>query len=236
MKYLLLAIVLFITTPLFTCINTPILNSKKTETKLIYKEIITQPTAKEKMITDIIAVWTMFLDDAKCNKKDPRRKDFPIFAEELADAIIMYQDNPTDIGGQLPKEREISILLAVNVTKESSLYSNLVGADPRNEVGLMQVHGVALAGYNPKLVQENSRLGLLLGVRWFASRMNKCKTNRVSGDNVSFRIEDIIGPQTLYQAGGKALKNGKCQKYGVARKRINLTKLYISRIDTATQG
>ncbi len=190
---------------------------------------------KEQMITEIIEVWDMFLDDANCGPDDNRRSMFPIYAEELADAIIMYQNKPTDIGGQLPEERDIHILMAVIVTKESSIRHDVVGEAPRFEVGLMQIHGVALAGYNPDIVQHNSRLGLLLGVRWFAAHMDACKIKKIPGDTVEWRTDDLVGPLSVYAGGHKAVKkNGTCYHYRVARERVNLTKLYLTRIDAAS--
>jgi hypothetical protein len=260
MKYLLLTIVIFITITILTCTSPPLPDTKVQaepwlvdagNTTQIHEEIDEEPPwdagakeqdinetiSREQMVNEIIATWTMFLDDARCGPNDSRWKMLPVYAEELADIIIMYQNQPTDIGGQLPKERAIHILMAVNVTKESSIYPHIVGSEPRNEVGLMQTHGVALAGYNPAIVQRNSRLGLLLGVRWYASRIDKCKVHRIPGDNKAWRLEDMIGPQTIYQAGSKAQrKDGTCQSYKEARERVDLTKLYLTRIIAANNG
>jgi len=259
MKYLLLITMLFIAVATFTCTSPPLsmdinktLVTQNTENKLwlqeskdikaIHEEIdielVKAPEIdRTQMIEDIIQVWEMFLDDAECKQRDPRRMNFSVFAEELADAIIMYQNNPTDIGGQLPKDRNIHILMAVIVTKESSIVHNAVGAAPRFEVGLMQIHGVALAGYNPDLVQHSSRLGLLLGVRWFAAQMDDCKIHRIPGDNQEWRVDDLVGPMSVYAGGSKAIKkNGTCFRYKVARERVNLTKLYLTRIIAASNA
>jgi hypothetical protein len=206
---------------------------KNTEPEIVAEESAKNQAIskyKDRMILDITAVWEMFLDDANIGPNDSRWQMIPIHAKELADAIITYQNEPTDIGGRLPKHRTTHILMAVMVTKESSLRHKAKGG--LGEVGLMQIHGRALAGYNPNVVRHNSRLGVTLGVRWFAAQMDKCKGYEKPREN--WRTNDWIQPLSLYAGGPNAIskKTGHCKRFRIAKERINLTKLYLTRIKT----
>ena len=246
MKYLLLTTVTLVALILLAFTNPslsePIRKITVQEEPLIHEEIDIEPNdrdeiTKAEMITDIIKVWDMFLEDAGCGPKDYRRERFPKYANELADAIIYYQNNETKNGVVLPKKRDIHILLAVTVTKESSIDHTVIGAAPRFEVGLLQIHGIALSGYSREEVKNNSRLGILLGVKWFASHLNSCREYNPDLDKTEDWVIDLlVGPMSVYQGGSKAIKkNGFCKKYSVARKRINLTKSYVTRIDSTTE-
>ena len=209
---------------------------------LIHEEIDVEPEVieitYEEMTEDIIAVWTLFLEDENIKETDSRWNNLAQYAEELADAIMMYQDAPTDIGGQLPMHRTTHVLMAVMVTKESSIKHKVVGTS-RGEVGLMQIHGKGpLAGYDSKTVQANSRLGLLLGVRWFASRLPKCPMHRITGDSEGWRPGDWIKPLSVYAGGHRAInpKTKKCYSFKIAHERVDLTKLYITRINAAREA
>ena len=200
--------------------------------------IVNKHTTKERMIYDIINVWIMYLNDANISGKDSRWGVLYLYADTLTDAIIMYQNEDTDIGGRLPKDRSTHILMAMMVTKESGLRADAVGSFPRFEVGLMQCHGKALAGYEPKVVRNNYKLGLLLGVRWFASRLPLCPVYRIPGDEVIWRTADWIKPLSVYAGGHRAIskRTGKCYSFSIARERIALTELYITRIDAAKKA
>ncbi len=185
------------------------------------------------MVGEVVKLWTMFYDDELAPTDDPRRTKFQELAEYLVDAIIMYENEPTDIGGQLPKNADTHLLLATLITKESSVSPNVVGS--LGEVGLMQLHGLSLAGYDPELVRNNTKLGVILGVRWFTYQTSLCKPNKISVDKDSWRIEDWSGPLSAYAGGPKAInkKTGKCQTYTLATNRINLTKMYRTRINSS---
>ncbi len=178
-------------------------------------------------------LWETFFDDESARPSDKRRDRFHEFAEYLVDIVIMYQNKPTDIGGQLPKHRNVHLLFATMVTIESSVDHTVVGPGPRHEVGLLQCHGEALVGYDPATVRRNPRLGLLLGIRWAASKVPKCPRKDILDQG--WDDYDWLGPLSLY-AGGAARakrKNGTCKHFPVSRKRVDRTLMYRTRIDYA---
>jgi hypothetical protein len=186
--------------------------------------------SSEDMVEEVVALWELFFEDDGAGAHDPRRKDFYRFAEYLVDAVVLYQDVPTDIGGKLPRHKNVHLLFATMVTMESSVDHDVVGK--LGEVGLLQImpKGPAIAGYAPEEVQHSPRLGLWLGIRWLASRVDKCRTGNIEG--WAWDDYNWLGPLSLYAAGWKAKKkDGTCAIYGVARKRVNRTLLYRSRID-----
>jgi len=188
------------------------------------------------MISEVVMLWTMFFDDEDAPQADPRRDRFQEFAEYLVDTVIMYQDSPTDIGGQLPKQRNVHLLIAQVVTKESSVTPDVVG--PQGEVGLMQImptNKIALAGYLPETVQHNPRLGLILGIRWLAHMVSECPQNDIF--EVGWDDYNWLGPLSVYAGGQKAKrKNGTCMSFDIARDRIAMTLFYRSRIDHAMKS
>ncbi len=193
------------------------------------KEIKSSTTkAREEKINEVVMLWKLFFEDEKVHRKDLRRKRFQEFAEYVVDAVEMYQNNPTDIGGQLPKDKNAHLIIATMITKESSITYNVVGKIKKlREVGLLQVHGKALSGYRRKTVKNNPKLGVLLGVRWLAAQVPQCKQSLSS-----WSIDDWAYPVSLYGGGAqRAIKNGKCIRFKSAKDRIRLTKLYRSRID-----
>jgi hypothetical protein len=196
-----------------------------------------QPVDRRTMVAEVVEVWEMFFDDEGAKWNDPRRARFEDHANDLVDMVIMYQNHPTDIGGQLPCHINDHILVATLVTKESSVTYNVVGRS-HQEVGLLQVHGKALAGYSRETVKHNPRLGLMLGTRWLASQIQECPIHRVEGDNTKWRDSDWFGPLSVYAGGYKAKnrKTGKCYTYRIAKERVSLTKLYRSRINANDVG
>jgi len=190
------------------------------------------PTRRDIMIQEIVQLWNMFFDDQSAPTDDPRREKFEEYAGYLADAVLLYEKEPTDIGGQLPKDgRDTHLLLATMITKESSVTSDAVGK--MGEVGLLQIHGQALAGYKSELVRQNPKLGILLGVRWFAYQTSACKPHRIPADNEGWRLDDWLGPLSAYAGGPNAInrKTGECYVFQLAINRVGLTKLYRSRIN-----
>lgn len=186
--------------------------------------------SKEDMVEEVVMLWEIFFEDAGTRKTDKRRDRFTEFAEYIVDYVVMFQDAPTDIGGQLPRHKNVHLLIATMVTFESSITPNLVGK--KGEVGLMQImpNGPAIAGYNPVLVQNNPKLGLFLGIRFLASVTQSCK--RVNLLNEEWGDYDWLGPLSLYGGGGKAKnKDGTCKAYTVSRERIDRTVMYRARID-----
>jgi len=185
-------------------------------------------TSRERMVREVVTVWELFFEDDKASATDPRRERFDEFAEYLVDAVLMYQENPTDIGGQLPTESKAHLLLATMVTGESSVTFDVVGRYfEKNEVGLLQTHGKALGGHKRAKVRKNPKLGLMLGVRWLAAQIPKCFPD---GMPDSWDDENWVGPLSLYAGGPKAFKAGKCLKFKVAKSRIAMMKQYETRI------
>jgi hypothetical protein len=185
---------------------------------------------RELMVQETIMLWTMFLDDGFARKNDSRRMLLQEYAEALVDTVILYQDTPTDIGGQLPRHRNVHLLIAARVAKESSLRHDVVGA--KGEVGLLQVmpNGPAIAGYQPEQVRMRPKLGLILGIRWLASRVPKCK--RADVLDMGWDDYDWVGPLSRYIGGPKMGKpDGTCKSYKPAKDLVSQVLIYRTRID-----
>lgn len=186
---------------------------------------------KQVMVEEITDVWEMFFDDQKAKSNDPRREMFEYYADEIADAIIYYQNNDTDIGGRMPKHRSAHLIVAEIITRESSVDPTVVGKI-KNEVSMFQLHGEALGGYPAKVVQKNTRLAAMLGVRWIAHSTHLC--NNINSLD-KWTNEDWIRPISVYGAGpGKAYKNKKtrqCKKFTFAKRRVKRMGMYEMRID-----
>jgi len=182
------------------------------------------------MEKDIVAVWDAFYDDQHADPDDLRRQTFELSAHELANAIVQYQNEPTDIGGQLPKHPSTHYLLAAMVTKESSVTRDIKMGD-LGEVGMLQVHGAALNGYNPEYVHERPWLGLLLGVRWLAIQIATCYPDGY--ENKEWTSVMWLGPMSIYAAGNRAQrKDGTCGVIGAAKERIDLSNMYRARVES----
>jgi len=198
------------------------------EEQSIQEEAI-EVTEREQKIQEVVALWNMFYDDqgVKWNK---RRAKFPEYAGYLVDAVKMYEDNPTDIGGQLPANTDNHLIVATMVTLESAVKPEVVGF-LKGEVGLLQIHGrAALAGHTKKEVKNNPKLGLILGVRWLAYHTQFC--DQKSG------LDNWKQSLSLYGAGlrGGRRADGSCKEIRVARKRVRLAKFYRTRIHAATNS
>jgi len=193
----------------------------------------------EQMVAEVEMLWEMWFDDENAPANDKRRQRFTEFAEYLVDAVIMYQNEQTDIGGQLPGAKNDHLVVAYMVAKESSVTYDVVGTS-HEERGLMQLHGVALAGYSPDKVQNNPRLGLLLGVRWLASFIPQCQQDGaggIFGDEFAWEDSDWIGPLSVYAGGPRGFrKDGRCAEFRTMRDRINAVRMYRTRIDHKMSG
>ncbi|MCK4792578.1 MAG: hypothetical protein KAV87_53105 [Desulfobacteraceae bacterium] len=185
---------------------------------------------KEQMIAEVVMLWEMFFDDENASPSDPRRMKFQEYASYLVDSILLFQDRPTAIGGQLPKSNNLHALIATMVTFESSVTSGVIGMyKNKREVGLMQVHGKALAGFTREQVVSNPKLGLLLGIRWLAAQIPTCYPH---GAPDYFSYEDWLGPLSVYAGGPNAIRgNGSCKRFDISRKRVNRMMMYEKRID-----
>jgi len=188
------------------------------------------------MIAEVEMLWNMYYDDDNAKATDPRRDSFEEFAGYLADAVIMYQNEPTDIGGQLPGHKNDHLVVARMVAGESSVTPDAVndGENGHGEVCLMQLWGNALAGYSPDKVLHNPRLCLLLGTRWIASQIPKCKQQGagIFGDEFEWEDSDWTGPLSVYAGGPKAIKkNGTCSNFTKMRERVDSVRMFRTRID-----
>lgn len=196
-----------------------------------------RPVSRDQMIREVEMLWDMWFDDEGAKDSDPRRERFPEFAEYVADAVIMYQNTQTDIGGQLPKHKDDHLVMAFMAAKESSVTFDVVGTS-HQEVGLMQLHGVALAGYAPEKVQHNPKLGVLLGVRWLTAQLPKCEQEGagIFGDQFAWETSDWIGPLSVYAGGPNGIrKDGRCARFSKMRERIDKVRFYRTRIDHALE-
>jgi len=207
-----------------------------TEASPAAEEAVVSPTKGERptrdvAIKEVVALWNAYYDDESISKKHKRRASFGTYAGYLVDAVRMYQEQDTDIGGRLPNDRHTHLVVATMAALESGVRPKVVGKS-RGEVGLLQIHGkLALNGYTKKQVQRNPRLGLLLGVRWLAYHTQFCKTNKKGIDKWTKTL-------SLYGAGLSAgrKKDGTCKQIWMARRRVRLTKFYSTRIKSATKS
>jgi hypothetical protein len=187
---------------------------------------------REAMIDQVQILWELWFDDEGASPRDPRRRKFLEYAEHVVDAVELYQREPTDIGGKLPGHENDHLLVAYMIAKESSLVFDVKAKGERGEVGMMQTHGIALAGYAKEKVRANPKLGILLGVRWMAAQVPKC-----TGDNpLDLPWDDFSwsGPLSIYMGGPRAVRSRKsktCKHFTKAIERIQAVKMYRTRID-----
>jgi len=196
--------------------------------------------SQDRMVQEVELLWDLWFDDEGASPSDSRRSNFTEFAEYLVDAVIMYQQTPTDIGGQLPGHKDDHLLVAYIVAKESSLIPDIVNTDSNGlgEVCLMQLHGKALAGYSKEKVRNNPRLCLLLGTRWLTSHIPKCKeSGRIFDDQIEWEVADWIGPLSVYGGGEQRAikKDGTCAQFQSKKKIVNKVRMFRSRIDHKMQ-
>jgi hypothetical protein len=201
-------------------------------------EINKEPKSQDEiMANEVVQVWNMFLKDGGAGKNDERRKDFNEFASYVVRAIRYYQNVAVDIHGRnvfLPLDPNLHILVAVLITKESSIIPTAVGSAPRFEVGLMQVWGVALNGYDKEVVKRDTELGVRLGVRWLTYMLAQCKPYRTASDYRKWTTTDWLGPLTMYGSKPSKVwidrKNKTCRVFPFARERVKLVFSYRNRI------
>jgi len=190
------------------------------------KDTCTIPMSKEQMISEVVTMWNMWLDDNNLSKNEPRRKRFPMYAKHLVNAVKLYQSKELIVGGQLPKGNNVHLIIASMVMYETAIRHWILGWK-KNEVGLLQIHGKeALMRHNPKKVRYNPRLGIKLGVRWLAYHTQFCIPNPT--DN----IDQWAKVLSLYSAGVRRGRNkdGTCKRIRVARDRVDTAKVYAKRI------
>jgi hypothetical protein len=187
-------------------------------------------TRRQRMIREIIGIWRLFFKDEAVKPEDPRWSKIPIYAAQLTDAITIYQETETDRGGRLPVHDSTHRIMAVMVTLETALRAKIQRKSRQREVGLMQVHGHALAGYSRARVRRTPFLGLLLGARWVAVSINECLPDGF--DDQSWELTSWFGPLSAYGAGsGKAKRDdGTCKTFPIAIARVNLVRMYMKRI------
>jgi hypothetical protein len=180
---------------------------------------------RQEMINEIVAMWNMWLDDHGLSKDEPRRKRFPKYAEYIVDAVRLYQTKELYIGGKLPMGRNVHLIIASMAIYETAVRHWIVGWK-KGEVGLLQIHGVALMKYKPEKVRYNPRLGIKLGVRWLAYHTQFCTPNPT--DDIDQWAEVL----SLYSAGiNRGMKpDGTCKRISVAEDRANTAKEYAERI------
>lgn len=182
----------------------------------------------DEMVSEVVKAWEFFFDDDNAPPRDWRRNNFEQYAYYLVQAVLMYEEIETDIGGKLPKNRNTHIVAAQIVTRESALRPRVVGV--RGEVGLMQVmpRGPTIAGHRPATVRKTPELGIRLGVRWLAFSVGRC-----SRDLEDWSDDDWLGPLSFYSAGGKVRRrNGTCKVLDIGRRRLKKALSYRKRIDT----
>jgi hypothetical protein len=182
------------------------------------------------MVDDIVNVWTIWLDENGAPPADKRRKNLSKYANELADAIEVYQSDNSDVDSQLPKERTTHILLATMVTLESSINPTKVGKK-RNEVGMLQIHGGGLAGYSRNEVKRSSALGLMLGVRWLALMVRDARPSLDKIRTGKWKTRDWLLPLSLYASGPEALDDkGNIVVVWPAKRRLGRAQMYMARL------
>lgn len=200
------------------------------------QEVLTEKEIyKKQTIKEVVLLWTMFLDHGGASPDDSRRDKLEDYAEHLVDAVTVYQNTETDIGGRLPKGKNSHLIVAQSISQESSIRPGVVGRK-KGEVGLLQVHGIALAGVEPEVVKNNPKVGIFLGVRWLAASVDSCFPRGFDDDK--WTDDNWIRVLSVYQAGEKRAigKNGRCKRLGVSRKRVRKMNMYRTWIDIELGG
>lgn len=184
------------------------------------------------MVREIVMLYEYFFDEIGPN--DPRRGNFELFAEHVADAVITYQNQETDIGGRLPRHKNTHLMVATIITKEASVNEKVEGK--RGEIGLMQImpHGPTIAHLDPEFVKKRPKLQILLGTRWLARQVKTCYPEGI--EDHEWTDEHWIGPLSAYAAGpgGVSKRTGKCHKFKKSKERVAKLQLYRVWIDGDT--
>jgi len=198
-------------------------------------ELVDRPEfeiSREQMVREVVMLWNMFFDDSHASADDSRRQAFDSLAEHLVNAVMLYQDKRTDLGGIMPGHKNDHLIVAFMVARESSVIADVQNTRPnsKGEVCLLQLHGAALAGHTKKEVRSNPELCLMLGVRWIASQIPHCQ--QVPNMIDEWTDDDWVGPLSLYAGGPNALrKDGRCREFSQIRSRVQAVKMYRMRID-----
>lgn len=213
----------------------PITNVSIEETeKLVALSETPEYISIDVMAKEIAEVWELFFDDGKAPYNDPRREMFDIYALEIAQAIDYWKKHKVDIGGSMPDHRSTHIIVAIVITRESSVNPNVVGKK-FGEVSMFQLHGKALNGYSKEEVKRDTKLAAMLGVRWIAHSTSQCKNNRSSWDNKEWKNSDWLRPLTIYGSGPKKVYKSKkhrtCKVFRFAKRRTAEISMYQERID-----
>lgn len=183
---------------------------------------------RETMIREIVALWSLWMDDDGAPAGDARRAMLPRYAGYLADAVRLYQDHETDIGGRLPQDPDTHLVLAVMLAKESSLRPTVVGKK-RAEIGLGQMHGVSIRPYSRATVRGNPPLQVLLHARWIAYSRHVCGLDDGDAD---WSDRDWGRTLSMYAGGDKHTlrPDGTCRIFTPMADRVAAVRLYRPRI------
>jgi hypothetical protein len=191
-----------------------------------YKYKVSDETA----INDIVTTWTNRFNEAGASKDDSRRNNFYMYAKAIVEVLRYYQ-NPEfkDLRQySMPDTRYTHILIAEMIYRETSVDHTVMAKSSRKEVGLIQVHGIALKGHTRAEVRRDYKLGIYLGIDWLAHMISEC--NMEADDIVN--PKDWLGPLCVYGAGAKrAIKNGHCiTSMKFAKERVNKSRELMLRI------
>lgn len=161
-------------------------------------------------------------DYHRLSKKNKLRVDtLPIIAHWVVYWTEHFENNEGKFGGKLPNYQYNHLLVAVVITVETGCNPKRRGSK-KGEVGLMQIHGPALAGYAKKHVLKEPELGIKLGVQWLAHQTTLCYQNPQK-----WRMWHWTKPLSVYGAGKKALLGkGKCKSIRSAKRRIRIMRRY----------
>jgi hypothetical protein len=180
------------------------------------------------MAAEIKNYWVNYYNKKEYPINKLQKYRFNRFSKSLAKTVYYFQNNNTDLGGRLPKDRYTHLFLAMMIAKETAVDPTVRGKT-RKEVGLIQIHGAALMRYTPQEVLDNPELGIYLGTRWLTSKFNTCRKNmKKEWNNLYWQY-----PISIYAAGegnGRAYK-GKCKSISIGRDRTVSVLKYIKNID-----
>lgn len=124
-------------------------------------------------VSDLVYMWNKCYDEDNVRSNHPNRKNFEQYAsfveEVLHELRLEYQKDGKS--GKLPiiypsNDKYLHIVVGAMIFKETAVRSNIIGK-ARNEVGLLQVHGIAQNKFKKKEIINNPKLGIYLGTRWF---------------------------------------------------------------------
>jgi hypothetical protein len=172
-------------------------------------------------VNELSTMWTQYYDDFNIRENHPNRKNFCLYAKYVVESLDLLKKEYYASEGysrnlkiKYPEDdSQLHLLIGAMAIKETSVTPRLVGK--RGEVGLLQVHGVAQDGHHKRVIRENPRTGIHLGIRWLLHCLSISDKEINSIDDYGYGLTNYIcGPKCK----GRVIRS--------AKERIKLVKKY----------